>query len=86
MDRIGANEAISSNELDPDHDEIMDVFEIITDTGLAEVRVAISDDQVSTDSLGDFVRNRRRESELAISPLDFRLECISYREDAGFPN
>lgn len=73
MDRVCRDERVAALELDVDHDEVVDVVQIIPYALLGEFAVRTADDNVARDSLGDLVRYVAGDMELAFVPADFDL-------------
>jgi hypothetical protein len=74
---IRGNVSILPIENDLDHDEIVDVLQIIPDSLLGMFWTAVSDDQVSRSTNANLVCNMRRQNELAIVPSNVNLEDVS---------
>lgn len=84
-DRVGTDEAVSSMKPDVDHDEVVNVFEIFANSFRGELRVAVLDNQVSSDVMprGYFVCDIAGNSVLAVSPVGRHLTPINIQEHKG---
>ena len=80
MDRVGADVAAIPDELYPDDDEVVDVFQIVTNHLFGQVVVSATNDEIPGGAHGDLVGGIARESELEMIPLDINLISVSFRE------
>jgi hypothetical protein len=69
-------------ETDLDDDELVNVFEIVTDISLGEIGVAFANDEISTDAVpgGYLVCDMPWKIVLAFGPVDGDLTCVNNQE------
>lgn len=70
MDRISLDVAGTTNELDLDDHQVVDVFKVISNTVFSVDGITSADDQVSSSPLRDLTSDMTSEMEVPISPLD----------------
>lgn len=75
--RVGANVAITSSELDIHNLEIVDVLEIIADRGLCMAGAAFTEDEIASGAIGDSVAVMTGYSLVAVGPANTNLRCFS---------
>jgi hypothetical protein len=73
VDRVCGNVSILTLEDDLDHNEVMDMLQIISNCFLCMSRTTVENDQVSCRSNSYLVGNMTRKDELAIIPTDLDL-------------
>lgn len=77
MNRVQADVATVANVLDLDHDQSVDVLQILADDVLSMSVIVPLDHQVATGSHANLVRYVILKDELAVVPLDVHLIIMS---------
>jgi hypothetical protein len=73
VDRVQTNMAIAANELDLDHDEVVDMVQVLSNNVLGMPAVVPLDHEVTAGALADPVEQVIRKDELAVVPLNLDL-------------
>ena len=79
MHRVRRDVSVLAFESNFDHDEVMNMLQVITDSVLGMLWMAVSNDQVSCSTNTNFVGNVWRQNELTLVPSDIDLWIISKR-------
>ena len=77
MHRIGGYVSILPIESDFDHNKIVDMLQVVTNSLFGVFWIAVSDDQVSRGPNSNLVGNMRWQNELTIVPANLSLEYVS---------
>jgi len=73
VDRVQADVAAAANELDLDHNQVVNMVQVLADDLLRVPIIVLLDYQVATGAHPDLVRYVTWEDELAVVPLYFDL-------------
>jgi hypothetical protein len=75
---VGRNIGVTVLEVDVDHDEVMDMVQVVPNLILVKFSSSTSHDQVSARSIGNLVRHMGRHMELSVVPAEFELAQVSH--------
>lgn len=77
VDGVGTNEAVTVNEFDFYHNEIVNMLEVFTEGLFRMVGITPADDEIATDTKPNFVSDMTGKGEVPVSPSDFNLGIIN---------
>lgn len=78
MDRVGGYVCVSITEANVDHDQIVDVVQMISNLRCSELAIDTSNNKVARCPTDDFVGNMARDMELTICPTELELCTVSF--------
>lgn len=73
VDRIGRDERVSIAESNINHDQVVNVIQMVSDLGSGKSSISTADDEVAGGTIRNLVGNVAGNMELAISPTNFEL-------------
>lgn len=73
MDRVSLGVAGGTNEVQPDDDQTVDVFQVLPDSLFGVPTVDLSDNHVASGAAANLARHTARQGELGVRPLDIDL-------------
>jgi hypothetical protein len=71
--RVCGDEAVAADEFHLDHDEIMDVIKVLSDTLIGVLRTAAPQDEISRGANANLAGDMARQDELTLVPFDLNL-------------
>lgn len=79
--RVGLDVAATTDEIHLDHDQVVDMLKVVSESSLSEARVAAADHQVACGPCTNLASDMSRQDELAIVPADVDLHTVSVWPD-----
>jgi len=73
VDRVSGDVCVPISEIDIDHDEVVDVIQVISDLVCSEFAANTSDYQIARRSASNLVRHMARYVKLTIGPTELEL-------------